>query len=139
MSATSSPILRAQDDSFLTPYMNTERLDPPRRRSTSAPPGKLIFEDEFREHRTPRAIQATPPLPVDLVPPPPPLFRPKTFWKNTKRSGVTGASYSPSSHLIRRSTFIAAGLSLDHPVADISAFGVESRIGVVYLPPDTGI
>ena len=65
--------------------------------------------------------------------------RPTTFWKNTRRSGVTGASYSPSSFVIRRATFIAAGLPLDQPTADLSAFGVESRIGcsVVYLPPDT--
>lgn len=67
------------------------------------------------------------------------LVRPTTFWRNTRRSGVTGASYSPSSHLIRRSTFIAAGLSLDKPVADLSALCVESRVGVVYLPPDTAI
>lgn len=65
--------------------------------------------------------------------------RPTTFWRNTKRSGVTGSSYSPSSHLIRRSTFIAAGLSLDKPIADLSALCVESRVGVVYLPPDTAI
>ena len=38
------------------------------------------------------------------------LVRPTTFWRKTRRSGVTGAPYSPPSHLIRRSTYIAAGL-----------------------------
>lgn len=56
------------------------------------------------------------------------LDRPTTFWRRTPRSGVTASSYSPSSHLIRRSTFVAAGLSFDKPMADLSALGVESRI-----------
>ncbi|GJE99676.1 hypothetical protein PsYK624_159470 [Phanerochaete sordida] len=71
--------------------------------------------------------------------PPPPLFRPTTFWRNAKRSGVTGSSYSPGTYVVRRSTFLAAGLSLDNPVSDLSAFGVESRVGFVVLPPDTDI
>jgi hypothetical protein len=50
---------------------------------------------------------------------------------------VSGSNYSPSSHLIRRSTFIAAGLALDSPVADLSAFGVEARTLNVVLPPDS--
>lgn len=66
----------------------------------------------------------------------PPPVRPTTFWRKTKRSGVTGASYSPSTHLIRRSTYIAAGLSLDKPIADLSALCVESRVGFVVLTPD---
>ncbi|KAJ3810353.1 hypothetical protein EV368DRAFT_80683 [Lentinula lateritia] len=64
----------------------------------------------------------------DLLRPPPPLHRPTTFWRRTPRSGVTASSYSPSSHLIRRSTFVAAGLPFESPMADISALGVESRI-----------
>ncbi|KAJ4490597.1 hypothetical protein J3R30DRAFT_110851 [Lentinula aciculospora] len=64
----------------------------------------------------------------DLLRPPPPLHRPTTFWRRTPRSGVTASSYSPSSHLIRRSTFIAAGLPFERPMADISALGVESRV-----------
>ncbi|KAJ3865319.1 hypothetical protein EV359DRAFT_63251 [Lentinula novae-zelandiae] len=68
----------------------------------------------------------------DLLRPPPPLpyvlDRPTTFWRRTPRSGVTASSYSPSSHLIRRSTFVAAGLPFESPMADISALGVESRI-----------
>ncbi|KAF5391188.1 hypothetical protein D9757_003149 [Collybiopsis confluens] len=64
----------------------------------------------------------------DLLRPPPPLHRPTTFWRRNPRSGVTASSYSPSSHLIRRSTFVAAGLPFDRPMADISALGVESRI-----------
>ncbi|SJL15617.1 uncharacterized protein ARMOST_19120 [Armillaria ostoyae] len=64
----------------------------------------------------------------ELLKPPPPLHRPTTFWRHTSRSGVTSSSYSPSTHLIRRSTFIAAGLKFDKPVCDLSALGVESRI-----------
>jgi hypothetical protein len=64
----------------------------------------------------------------DLLKPPPPLHRPTTFWRHTPRSGVTASSYSPSSHLVRRSTFVAAGLPFDRPMADLSALGVESRV-----------
>lgn len=66
--------------------------------------------------------------PCELLKPPPPLHRPTTFWRRTPRSGVTSSSYSPSTHLIRRSTFIAAGLPFDRPMYDASALGVESRI-----------
>lgn len=89
----------------------------------------------------------------ELVRPPPPLcklhlivhihpillfitVRPTTFWRKTRRSGVTGASYSPSSHLIRRSTYIAAGLTFDSPVHDLSALCVESRVGFIVVPPE---
>lgn len=65
-----------------------------------------------------------------------PLVRSTAFWRKTRRSGVTGASYSPSSFIIRRSTFIAAGLSLDKPRSDLSALGVESRISILVLGPD---
>ncbi|KAF9644528.1 hypothetical protein BDM02DRAFT_3073309, partial [Thelephora ganbajun] len=58
----------------------------------------------------------------------PPPVRPTTFWRRANRSGVSDPSYSPSSHLIRRSAFIGAGLDLDKPFADLSAFSVESRI-----------
>uniref|UniRef100_A0A8H8CGM2 Uncharacterized protein n=1 Tax=Psilocybe cubensis TaxID=181762 RepID=A0A8H8CGM2_PSICU len=75
----------------------------------------------------------------ELVRPPPPLLRPTTFWRKTKRSGVTGASYSPSSHLIRRSTYIAAGLSFDAPIHDLSALCVESRVGFIVVPPDQSL
>ncbi|KAF9267042.1 hypothetical protein L218DRAFT_985104 [Marasmius fiardii PR-910] len=64
----------------------------------------------------------------ELVKPPPPLHRPTTFWRRTPRSGVTSSSYSPSSHVIRRSTFVAAGLPFEKPMADLSALGVESRL-----------
>lgn len=86
--------------------------------------------------------------PGELVRPPPPLckfllftspnslrltqnrnlVRPTTFWRKTRRSGVTSASYSPSSYLIRRSTYIAAGLKFDKPIHDLSALCVESRV-----------
>ena len=64
------------------------------------------------------------------------LVRPTTFWRKTRRSGVTGASYSPSSHLIRRSTYIAAGLAFDAPIHDLSALCVESRVGFIVIPSD---
>ena len=63
------------------------------------------------------------------------IVRPKTFWRNTRRSALTAPSYSPSSYLVRRSTFIAAGLTLDTPYADLSVLGVESRVGSVVLVP----
>ncbi|KAG7085480.1 hypothetical protein E1B28_003043 [Marasmius oreades] len=64
----------------------------------------------------------------ELLKPPPPLHRPTTFWRRTPRSGVTSSSYSPSSHVIRRSTFVAAGLPFERPMADLSALCVESRM-----------
>ncbi|KAJ7280021.1 hypothetical protein C8J57DRAFT_1301399 [Mycena rebaudengoi] len=64
----------------------------------------------------------------ELVRPPPPLLRPTTFWRRAHRSGVAAASYSPASHLIRRSTYVAAGLPFDAPMHDLSALCVESRI-----------
>ncbi|KAJ7773672.1 hypothetical protein DFH07DRAFT_801473 [Mycena maculata] len=64
----------------------------------------------------------------ELVRPPPPLLRPTTFWRRAHRSGVAAASYSPASHLIRRSTYIAAGLAFDAPMHDLSALCVESRL-----------
>lgn len=76
---------------------------------------------------------------AELCKPPPLLFRPTAFWKKTRRSGVTSAAYSPSSFLVRRSTFIAAGLSQDKPGFDSSALGVESRVKVLMLGPDHDI
>ena len=67
------------------------------------------------------------------------LVRPTTFWRKTRRSGVTGASYSPASHLIRRSTYIAAGLAFDAPIHDLSALCVESRVGFIVIPPDQSL
>jgi hypothetical protein len=63
--------------------------------------------------------------------------RPTTFWRKTRKSGVSGPSYSPSTHLIRRSTYIAAGLSFDAPIHDLSALCVESRVGFLVIPPAT--
>ncbi|KAF7361522.1 hypothetical protein MSAN_01185800 [Mycena sanguinolenta] len=64
----------------------------------------------------------------ELVRPPPPLLRPTTFWRKAHRSGVASATYSPSAHLIRRSTYIAAGLKFDAPMHDLSALCVETRL-----------
>ncbi|KAF5368058.1 hypothetical protein D9758_004473 [Tetrapyrgos nigripes] len=63
-----------------------------------------------------------------LLRPPPPLHRPTTFWRHTPRSGVTSSSFSPSTHVVRRSTFVAAGIPFEKPVCDMSALGVECRV-----------
>ncbi|KAJ6632411.1 hypothetical protein B0H10DRAFT_14091 [Mycena sp. CBHHK59/15] len=89
---------------------------PPRRSHTTFAPGYAYVAEGM-------ALRGG-----ELVRPPPPLLRPTTFWRRAHRSGVAAASYSPSSHLIRRSTFIAAGLAFDTPMHDLSALGVESRI-----------
>lgn len=139
---------------------------PKPRRPASAPPTIVTFDNQvtcFVENWEPepeednRRSSLQDLRPGDLIRPTPllceyscrvevfrrdshlPLVRPTTFWRKLPQSGVRSASYSPSSHLIRRSTFIAAGLSLDQPVDDISAFGVESRVGVVFLPSDIPI
>ncbi|OCH92368.1 hypothetical protein OBBRIDRAFT_456269 [Obba rivulosa] len=153
-----SPVL-PPDQNFLFPPSRTftsrssaDRPSSSRPRPASAPPTLTKFvvsrgdkqvsltpvSHSFRQSRSSSSFSPTNAL-GGLARPPPPLFRPKTFWRNTPRSGVTNASYSPSSHLIRRSTFVAAGLPLDHPVADLSALCVESRVRVVFLPPETGI
>ncbi|RDB22041.1 hypothetical protein Hypma_010851 [Hypsizygus marmoreus] len=150
------------DSALLSPPPNTWKSRPrPRHRparSQSAPPERIgtnIPKEEYIPNNevplqlapitfptpTPkRSLTAFPSGPStrggELIRPPPPLLRPTTFWRKTRRSGVTGASYSPSSHLIRRSTFIAAGLTFDAPVHDLSALCVESRVGFIVIPPD---
>ncbi|CAA7264473.1 unnamed protein product [Cyclocybe aegerita] len=154
---------RVVDRSLLSPPVNTWKSRPRHRptRSQSAPPERrtpLITLDE-EPPKFPLPDDDNQPLATipriqkrsctsftsatkgstrggELVRPPPPLLRPTTFWRKTKRSGVTGASYSPSSHLIRRSTYIAAGLTFDAPIHDLSALCVESRIGFIVVPPD---
>ncbi|KAL5527649.1 hypothetical protein ACEPAG_6450 [Sanghuangporus baumii] len=93
----------------------------------------------FTYHSTPRLIPIQSHSQTGVRPPAPPLFRPKTFWRHTRRSAVTAPSYSPSSHIVRRSTFIAAGLSLDTPHADLSALSVELRTGTISLVPSTAL
>ncbi|TCD66050.1 hypothetical protein EIP91_001858 [Steccherinum ochraceum] len=153
--SASSPNL-LQNATFLSP-VDTQ---PPRRRHSSelpqrpssAPPTTTTFDDVFRDDYQRKSLTPTTNSFRNRttsfadgagvggpVKPTPLLLRPTTFWRNTRRSGVTAASYSPSSHLIRRSTFIAAGLTLDKPVADLSALGVESRVGVIVLPSDISI
>ncbi|KAI0065077.1 hypothetical protein BV25DRAFT_1868870 [Artomyces pyxidatus] len=138
-----SPV-RVRDESLLSPY--TSRRHPSRRsRSISAPPLPIhspavkktdSASQSVQPFPRPRVFSSTPSRPTpELVRPPPPLLRPRTFWRHTARSGVTSFSYSPSSHLVRRSTFVAAGLDFDRPFADLSAFGVESRINILVLPP----
>ncbi|PAV20907.1 hypothetical protein PNOK_0353400 [Pyrrhoderma noxium] len=93
----------------------------------------------FSYPSTPKLVTVSTTSQGNLPRPPPPLFRPKTFWRHTRRSALTGPSYSPSSYLVRRSTFIAAGLSLDKPHADLSALGAELRIGTINLVPSTAL
>ncbi|KAI0263608.1 hypothetical protein BC834DRAFT_924890 [Gloeopeniophorella convolvens] len=142
---------RPQDASLLSPPRRTfsskesPRVGPPR--PSSAPPERSRFPlgrstpitavNPFPRSRTPDfASSRSGTVPV-VVRPPTTLFRPKPFWRNTRRSAVNGTFYASSLHLVRRSTFVAAGLPFDKPVADLSALGVESRIGVVVLPPNS--
>ncbi|KAF8497850.1 hypothetical protein F5888DRAFT_1827689 [Russula emetica] len=137
-----------QDHNLLSPPRRSSKSKGsprvPRLRPASAPPerpSKLRTIDPF-DRLSPRPKSPDPasglrsPIPI-VVRPPTTLFRPKPFWRNTTRSAVTGTSYASSLHLIRRSTFIAAGLRFDKPIADLSALGVESRIGIVVLLPDS--
>jgi len=48
-----------------------------------------------------------------IQPPSPSLLRPKSFWKNHPRSALTSLAYSPCSQVVRRSTFVAAGMNID--------------------------
>jgi len=82
-------------------------------RPRSCPPTRKFTEDFIEEGKL-----------VGL--PEPPLLRPASFWRNTWRSAL----HTPSFHLVRRSTFLAAGLAFDRPVCDLSAFAVESRITI---------
>ncbi|KAG8777308.1 hypothetical protein FRC15_011421 [Serendipita sp. 397] len=75
-----------------------------------------------------------------LPSPPPPLLRPTTFWKNTPRSALASPAYSPSTHLIRRATFVAAGFEPSEPSGDIEALCIGSRPQIhrpVVLPPES--
>ena len=65
--------------------------------------------------------------------------RPRTFWRHTRRSAVTGPAYSPSCYIVRRSTFVAAGLNLDSPHADLSALAVELRVSSISLIPSLAL
>ncbi|KAG6827868.1 hypothetical protein H0H92_010168 [Tricholoma furcatifolium] len=136
---------RRFDSTLLSPPPNTWKSRPRHRptRSQSAPPERKIRKEsldmeelvekekielaplDFMRPTTRRSLTAFPLDPTtrggELIRPPPPLLRPTTFWRKTRKSGVSGPSYSPASHLIRRSTFIAAGLSFDSPVHDLSA------------------
>ncbi|KAJ8596024.1 hypothetical protein M405DRAFT_806285 [Rhizopogon salebrosus TDB-379] len=142
-SAPSSPVeVRTFDEALLSPPKRTSRghrtQSSVSKRPQSAPPTKVSFSEPVKPppRRVFSTFPSTFPHTRELKRPPPPLFRPTTFWRKTKRSGVTGASYSPASHLVRRATFLAAGLSLDTPAADLSALGVESRVAVLVLGPD---
>ena len=63
------------------------------------------------------------------------LVRPTTFWRNIPRSAVAAPDFSP---VIRRSTFVAAGIQVDRPLSGLSALGVETRgpPTAVILPPE---
>ncbi|KAF9559393.1 hypothetical protein CPC08DRAFT_525951 [Agrocybe pediades] len=156
---------RVVDSNLLSPPINTWKSRPRHRptRSQSAPPERRsaptataqqeVYQEEnsksqeqlnFVPRFTKRSFtsftanrQTT--QGGELVRPPPPLLRPMTFWRKTRRSGVTNASYSPATHLIRRSTYIAAGLSFDAPIHDLSALCVESRVGFIVVAPEQSL
>ncbi|KAG2070816.1 hypothetical protein BDR04DRAFT_1128339 [Suillus decipiens] len=139
--APSSPVeVLTFDEALLLPPRRSRghRNQSSTSRSQSAPPRQASISEPVKA--PPLRVFSTFPTASthtrELPRPAPPLFRPRTFWRKTKRSGVTGASYSPASHLVRRATFLAAGLSLDTPTADLSALGVESRVSVLVLGPD---
>jgi len=117
-------VTSARASPVTSPVTSPVSSDPPYIPFPTAPP---IFT-----FHTPQHHQNT----RELRKPPPPLLRPTTFWRKTTKSGVTGSTYSPASHLIRRSTYVAAGLRFDNPIGDLSALCVESRVGVIVVPPD---
>jgi hypothetical protein len=135
-----SPV-RVRDKNLLSPPPNTFRSRGHRTRRLPSAPSEHSPESIHSPGHS--SLPESLPRPsrrsctLTVVPPPTTLFRPKPFWRNTCRSAVTGTFYASSLHLIRRSTFIAAGLRFDKPIADLSALGVESRIGIVVLLPDT--
>ncbi|KAI0274173.1 hypothetical protein BGY98DRAFT_1099159 [Russula aff. rugulosa BPL654] len=141
-----SPVV-IQDHNLLSPSRRSSKSKDfrvPRTRPASAPPERpsKVRTIGPRGRLSPRPKSPDPAsgrcssIPI-VVRPPTTLFRPTPFWRNTTRSAVNGTFYASSHHLIRRSTFIAAGLRFDKPVADLSALGVESRIGFVVLLPDS--
>lgn len=68
------------------------------------PPSPSIREYfTFCHHHTPPCRQVTHT----------PIVRPKSFWKNHPRSALTSLAYSPCSQVVRRSTFVAAGMNID--------------------------
>ena len=98
------------------------------------PPPWYFSRNSLAARRAGRTVTVPPPplgqifVPIHLsIISDPSAVRPTTFWRRANKSGVSDPSYSPSFHLIRRSAFIAAGLDLDKPSVDISAFSVESR------------
>lgn len=148
-----SPVqVGALNTSFLSPPKNTFKAPSVRSPSdvanslpSSSPSSPRTFDEMgIYTHAVPRRSYLSFKAVVqnrssELRKPPPLLFRPTAFWKKTRRSGVTSTAYSPSSFLVRRSTFIAAGLSQDQPGFDSSALGVESRVKVLMLGPDHDI
>ena len=89
-------------------------------RLTSPPPG-------LRESHTSCASQSLISVTISV--------RPTTFWRNIPRSAVAKPDFSP---VIRRSTFIAAGIPVDGPLSGLSALGVETRgpPAPLILPPE---
>ncbi|KZT35982.1 hypothetical protein SISSUDRAFT_104454 [Sistotremastrum suecicum HHB10207 ss-3] len=72
--------------------------------------------------------------------PRPSLLRPTSFWRTHPRSATTAPAYSPSSHLVRRATFVAAGLEgeiMMHNNASASALAmaVEGRTSSIVCVP----
>ncbi|KAF8258445.1 hypothetical protein EI94DRAFT_1707993 [Lactarius quietus] len=129
-----SPV-RVRDESLLSPPPQTFRSKGSRsRRPSSAPPVPPSAPPESSRGNTSsiRLPDSSSFLPKSPEFPPGPNRRCSTFTvvRPPRTLSVTGTSYASSLHPIRRSTFIAAGLCFDKPIADLSALGVESRIGI---------
>ena len=124
--AASATELRAARPPLRSPSTPTLRRRTSRERDdgscrlASPPPG-------LRESHIPCACQL---LISGILP-----VRPTTFWRNIPRSAVAKPDFSP---VIRRSTFIAAGIPVDGPLSGLSALGVETRgpPAPVILPPE---
>ncbi|KAI0050078.1 hypothetical protein FA95DRAFT_1603774 [Auriscalpium vulgare] len=131
--------LRARDDALLSPPTRSSSRRPPR--PASAPPEspsarRTTFSVPVFPLPRPRSRASSPcRAPPELVRPAPPLLRPQAFWRHNARSDNTTSCCAQSVPLVRRSTFIAAGLDMKRPYADLSVFAVESRIDLVTLPP----
>lgn len=105
--ATTSTDLR-----IFTPHIESAGLgisgpkSAPVSRSYNASPRR---PSPFRSHTMNDAVFGT----GLIQPPSPSLLRPKSFWKNHPRSALTSLAWSPSSQVVRRSTFVAAGMNID--------------------------
>ncbi|KAH7100456.1 hypothetical protein BKA62DRAFT_706361 [Auriculariales sp. MPI-PUGE-AT-0066] len=97
--------------------------------TTTSPTGSLAGQMRNPARRSTYNLNSQPlrkPEGTVMVPLPL-MLRPRPIWRTTPRSALSSPAYAPAAHLVRRSTFIAAGLDMKSPVADLSALAVETR------------